>query len=38
MNWDLTEVIGTGKALRYTEVLDSILGEEGEVRMAVSGL
>lgn len=26
-NWDLTEVIGASKALKYTEVLDLILGE-----------
>lgn len=38
MNWDLTEVIGTSKALRYTEVLDFIRGEQSEVCMAASGL
>lgn len=38
MNCDLREVIGIGKALRHTEVLALILGEEREVCMAASGL
>lgn len=38
MIWDLTEVIGTGKALGYIEALDLMLGEEREVCMAASGL